>query len=118
MSSPIVRVSVMRVEPSKFALCAQLMTAAEDAVVAGIAGMTGCLEYFSGADEETASITIISLWDSLGGARQMGQLRPLLDLENRFTELGGRVEHSIINCATLRRFETVLRSRTRGGAVP
>lgn len=116
MSSPTVRISVIQIEPSKFALSTQMITASEEAVIGGIEGMTGCLQYFAGADEETASITLITLWDSLGGAREMGQFRPLLELEKRLTELGARVEHSIIIGAKLRRLETVLPSRRCGGA--
>lgn len=80
----------MQVETAKFALCAQLMAASEEAVIAGIKGMTGCLDYFAGADEETASITNISIWDSLNSAQEMDRFQPLLDLDKRLSALGTR----------------------------
>ncbi len=117
MSSPIIRVSVMRVEPAQFAHFAQLLAESESALVPGIKGMKGCQLYFAGADEATTSVTNVSIWDSLEDAQQMSRFQPKLDLAKPFFELGAQFERPIRNYATLWRLENPLPSRRAGGAV-
>jgi hypothetical protein len=101
MTGPVVRVSIARCEPDRFAELAAMMAEAETALSQGIRDMPGLRDYFAGADEASWSLSNVSIWDSLEAARQMETFQPMLDLGHRFAEAGATFERPIMNYATL-----------------
>jgi hypothetical protein len=101
MSEPVVRVSILRVEPDRFEMFRQLMADAETTLAPGIRAMRGCRLYFAGADEASASLTNVSVWDTLADAQQMDDFAPMLALGRHFADLGAVFERPIMNYATL-----------------
>ncbi|GLQ96156.1 hypothetical protein GCM10007863_05740 [Dyella mobilis] len=63
--------------------------------------MPGLLSFYFGADEETSSLTNVSLWTSLEAAKQLDTFKPMLDLGKPFIEKGATFERPIMNYATL-----------------
>ncbi len=62
MSKSVVRVSILRCEPSKFVHFRDRMAEAGTVLAPGIEAMKGCLGYFAGADEATSSLSNVSVW--------------------------------------------------------
>jgi hypothetical protein len=71
---PVVRVSILRCPPERFA---ELRLKA------------------------TSSLTNVSLWTSLEAAKQLDTFQPMLDLAKPFSAKGATFEHPIMNYATL-----------------
>lgn len=63
--------------------------------------MEGLLSFYFGADEETSSLSNVSLWTSLEAAKQLDTFQPMLDLAKPFAEKGATFERPIMNYATL-----------------
>ena len=61
-NSPIVRVSILRTDAARFARVRDEMSAALEILAPGIRALTGHIDFFAGADEETSSLTNVSLW--------------------------------------------------------
>lgn len=101
MSSPVVRVSILRCEPDQFQAFRGMMAESEAVLVPGIRKMNGLISYWAGADEATSSLTNVSVWATLTDAKQMDAFQPMLDLGKRFAEKGARFERPIMNYATL-----------------
>jgi hypothetical protein len=97
----VVRVSILRCEPKRFAEFKRMMSEAESILAPGIRGLRGCQAYLAGADEATSSLSNVSIWDTLDDAKQMERFQPMLDLGKRFLEAGATFERPIMNYATL-----------------
>ena len=104
MSNVVVRVSILRCEPDRFARLYQLMAEAEALLRPGIEAMPGLLAYYAGADEATHSLTNTSVWATLEHAKQLDQFQPMLDSGKRFAAEGATFERPIMNYATMWRF--------------
>jgi hypothetical protein len=101
MMKPIVRVSILRCEPSQFAEMRQMMLAADSVLRLGIEAMPGLLAFYGGADEATSSLTNVSVWEDLASAKQLDSFQPMLDLGKTFAAKGAVFERPIMNYATL-----------------
>lgn len=98
---PIVRVSIIRCAPDKFAEIRQMMSEAEKVLRPGIEPMRGLLAFYAGADEATSSLTNVSVWTDLAAAKQVDTFQPMLDLGKEFVAKGATFERPIMNYATL-----------------
>jgi hypothetical protein len=56
MPDPVVRVSIVRCESTKFALVRRMMVDAEAALRPGIEAVPGLLSFYAGADEATQAV--------------------------------------------------------------
>ena len=97
MSTPVIRVSILRCELTKFARLRRMMLDVEAALRPGIEAMPGLLAFYAGADEATLSLTNVSLWDTLEHARQLDTFQPMLDAGKQFVAEGARFERPIMN---------------------
>ncbi len=104
MSDPVIRVSILRCDATKFALVRRMMLDAEAILRPGIEAMPGLLAYYAGADEATLSLTNTSVWDTLEHAKQLDTFQPMLDAGKRFAAAGAAFERPIMNYASLWRF--------------
>jgi len=98
---PVVRVSILRCPPERFAELRQMAVEADHVLRAGIEAMAGLLAFYFGADEATSSLTNVSLWTSLEAAKQLDGFQPMLDLAKPFVAKGATFERPIMNYATL-----------------
>ncbi|HUB15147.1 MAG TPA: hypothetical protein VMB34_24575 [Acetobacteraceae bacterium] len=97
----VVRVSILRCPPERFAELRQMMAEADPVLRPGIEAMAGLLAFYVGADEATSSLSNVSLWTSLEAARQLDTYQPMLELGKPFTAKGATFERPIMNYATL-----------------
>jgi hypothetical protein len=100
-SQTVVRVSILRCDPGRFAEFKRMMSDSETLLAPGIKAMRGCIAYVAGADQETSSLSNVSIWDNLQDAKQMEHFQPMLDLGKRFLDAGATFERPIMNYATL-----------------
>ena len=98
---PVVRVSILRCPPERFAELRQMMAEAQSVLRPGIEAMAGLLAFYTGVDEATVSLSNVSLWTSLEAARQLDTYQPMLDLGKPFIAKGATFERPIMNYATL-----------------
>ena len=98
---PVVRVSILRCPPERFAELRQMAMEADRVLRPGIEAMVGLLSFYFGADEATSSLTNVSLWTSLEAAKQLDAFQPMLDLAKPFAAKGATFERPIMNYATL-----------------
>lgn len=98
---PVVRVSILRCAPERFAELRQMAMDADPVLRPGIEAMPGLLAFYFGADEETSSLTNVSLWTSVDAAKQLDTFQPMLDLGKPFIAKGATFERPIMNYATL-----------------
>jgi hypothetical protein len=98
---PVVRVSILRCAPERFAELRQMMIHADAVLRPGIEAMAGLLAFYVGADEATSSLSNVSLWADLAAAKQLDSFQPMLDLGRTFVEKGAIFERPIMNYATL-----------------
>ena len=98
---PIVRVSILRRPPDKFADMRQMMTDVEKVLRPGIESMRGLLAFYVGADEATSSLANVSVWIDLAAAKQLDTFQPMLDSGKEFVAKGATFERPIMNYATL-----------------
>ena len=101
MDKPVVRVSILRCKAEHFVELRQMMTASLDRLKPGILKMRGLIHYYAGADEATASLTNVSVWNSLEDAKRLDTFQPMLDLGKEFAAKGASFERPIMNYATL-----------------
>ena len=66
-----------------------------------ITALAGCVSYYAGTDEASATMINVSVWDTLEHAQAMGALAPMLALAQEFSALGVEFERPIINYPTL-----------------
>jgi hypothetical protein len=100
-SQTVVRVSILRCDPARFAEFKRMMSDSETLLAPGIKAMRGCIAYVAGADENTSSLSNVSIWSNLQDAKQMEHFQPMLDLGKRFLDAGATFERPIMNYATL-----------------
>lgn len=98
---PVVRVSIMRCPPDRFAELRQMLVEADADLRPGIQAMAGLIAFYVGADEATSSLSNVSLWTSLETARQLDTYQPMLDLGKTFVAKGTTFERPIMNYDTL-----------------
>jgi hypothetical protein len=98
---PIVRVSIIRCAPDKFAQLRQMMMDAEKVLRPGIESMRGLIAFYVGADEAVSSLSNVSLWTDLAAAKQLDTFQPMLDLGKDFIAKGAEFERPIMNYPTL-----------------
>lgn len=98
---PVVRVSILRCAPERFADVRQMAVEADRVLRPGVEAMPGLLAFYFGADEATSSLTNVSLWTSLEAAKQLDTFQPMLDLAKPFIEKGATFERPIMNYGTL-----------------
>jgi hypothetical protein len=103
---PVVRVSIFRCAPERFAELRQMMIEADASLRPGIQAMVGLLAFYVGADEATSSLTNVSIWTDLAAAKQLDTFQPMLDLGKTFAEKGATFERPIMNYATLWQLNT------------
>ena len=101
MQQPVVRVSILRCAPEKFAELQQMMVEADSVVRPGIEAMPGLINFYAGADEATSSLTNVSIWTTLDNAKQLDTFQPMLDLGKAFVQKGAVFERPIMNYLTL-----------------
>ncbi len=99
--SVVVRVSILRCKPESFAELRDMMVSAQASLAPGISKMAGLLHFYVGADEATYSLSNVSIWTSLEGAKQLDSFQPMLDLGPEFTAKEATFERPIMNYATL-----------------
>ena len=80
---PCVRISILRCDPDQFAEMRQMMADAEATLAPGIRALPGLIHVYTGLDEDTCSLSNISVWQSLNGAKQLDTFQPMLDLAGR-----------------------------------
>ena len=98
---PVVRVSILRCPPERFAELRLMMAEAESVLRPGIEIMPGLLAFYTGADEATFSLSNVSLWTGLEAAQQLDTYQPMLDLGKPFIAKGAMFERPIMNYVTL-----------------
>jgi hypothetical protein len=98
---PVVRVSILRCEPERFAEIRQMMVDADPVLSPGIKAMPGLLAFYAGADEATLSLTNVSIWVNLDAAKQLDRYQPMLELGKAFVAKGVTFERPVMNYATL-----------------
>lgn len=94
---PVVRVSIIRCAPEKFAEIRQLLIEVESDLRPGIEAMPGLIAFYAGADEATSSLLNVSLWETLDGAKQLDTYKPMLDAGKVFVQKGATFERPIMN---------------------
>jgi len=99
--APVVRASILRCDPDRFAELRQMMQDADPVLRPGIEAMTGLLAFYAGADEATSSLSNISLWATLEDAKQLDSYQPMLELGRVFTLNGAIFERPTMNYSTL-----------------
>jgi hypothetical protein len=107
---PVVRVSIIRCAPDRFAELRQLMIEVEKELRPGIEPMRGLLAFYAGADETTSSLTNVSVWVDLDAAKQLDHFQPMLDAGKQFVAKGAVFERPIMNYMTLWQMQPVPRS--------
>lgn len=98
---PVVRVSILRCPPERFAELEQMMIDADLVLRPGIETMPGLLAFYVGSDEATLSLSNVSLWTSLEAAKQLDTYQPMLELGKPFMAKGATFERPIMNYGTL-----------------
>ena len=101
MQRPVVRVSILRCVPEKFAELQQMMAEADSVLRPGIEAMPGLINFYAGADEATSSLMNVSIWKTLDNAKQLDTFQPMLDLGKVFVQKGAIFERPIMNHLTL-----------------
>ncbi|WP_158924147.1 hypothetical protein [Acidisphaera sp. S103] len=104
MSDPVLRVSILRCDATKFALLQRMMLDAEASLRPGIEAMPGLLSFYAGADEATLSLINTSVWDTLDHARQLDTFQPMLDAGKRFVAEGATFQRPIMHYTSLWHF--------------
>ena len=98
---PVVRVSIIRCAPDKFAELRRMMIEVEKVLRPGIEAMRGFISFYAGADEATSSLTNVSLWVDLDSAKQLDHFQPMLDAGKQFVAKGAAFERPVMNYMTL-----------------
>jgi hypothetical protein len=104
MSSVIIRISVIRCDPSNFERLRTMMVEAESVLRPGVEALPGLLAFYAGEDAATASLINTSFWETLEQAQQLDHFQPMLDLGKRFVAAGARFDRPIMNQSVLWEF--------------
>jgi quinol monooxygenase YgiN len=97
----IVRISKGKYPPARHTQVTAKLAESARALVPAIKEMEGCISYYVGTDEASATMINVSVWDTLEHAQAMGSLVPMLALAQEFNVLGVEFERPIINYPTL-----------------
>ncbi len=100
MQQPVVRVSIIRCAPEKFAELRRMMVEADAVLRTGIEAMPGMIDFYAGADEATSSLMNVSVWKTLDNAEQPGHV-PAHARSGKGLWQGAIFERPIANHATL-----------------
>jgi len=73
------------------------MAESEAVLEPGIRGMRGLIHFYTGQDEETLSLSNVSVWRTLEDAKQLDTYQPMLDLGKVFISKGARFERPVMN---------------------
>ncbi|HUN42081.1 MAG TPA: hypothetical protein VMU81_17475 [Acetobacteraceae bacterium] len=104
MSNVVIRISVMRCDPSEFERFRAMTVEVEQVLRPGIEAMPGLLAFYTGADASNAAFSQTSIWTTIENAKQLDRFQPMLDSGRQFTAAGARFERPIINYACLWEF--------------
>jgi hypothetical protein len=104
MSSAVIRVSVIRCDPSQFERLHTIIVESEASLRPGVEALPGFLTYYAGEDAATSSFSNISFWQTVEHAQQMERFQPMLDLAKRAAAAGARFDRPIMNHAILWEF--------------
>lgn len=104
---PVVRISIIRCAPDKFAELRRMMIEVETALRPGIESMRGFISFYAGADEATSSLTNVSLGVDLDAAKQLDHFQPMLDAGKEFVAAGAVFERPIMNYLPLWQWQSV-----------
>lgn len=104
---PVVRVSIIRCAPDRFAELRQMMIDAEKVLGPGIASLPGFLGFHAGADEAASSLSNVSWWTDVDSAKQLDRFQPMLDAGKEFVAHGATFERPIMNYMPLWQLQSV-----------
>lgn len=104
MSSVVMRVSVIRCDPSNFERLRTMMVEAEAALRPGIEALPGLLGFYAGEDAAVSALINTSFWRTLAEAQQLDHFQPMLDLGKDFVAAGARFDRPIMNHRVLWEF--------------
>ena len=96
-----VRISKGRYKPELHAEVTRRLAESASSLVPAIRAMPGCLAYYAGSDEASATMVNVSVWDSLEHAQAMAALPEMSALAKEFVALGVEFERPIINYPAL-----------------
>jgi hypothetical protein len=97
----VVRISLARFEASQYDAIAQMWNESQATLVPAIKGLKGNIAFYVGIDRENGTMSNVSVWETMGDARQMDTLPAMLDLAPSFVAAGARFERPITNHETL-----------------
>ena len=104
MSSMIIRVSVIRCDPSQFERLRAMMVEVEAALRPGIEAMPGFLAFYAGEDAALSAFINTSFWETLEQAQQLDRFQPMLEAGKQFVAAGARFDRPIMNHTVLWEF--------------
>ena len=104
MSNMIIRVSVIRCDPSVFERLRTMMIEVQEALRPGIEALPGFLAFYAGEDPALAALINTSFWETLEQAQQLDHFQPMLEAGKRFAAAGARFERPIMNHRVLWEF--------------
>src|SRR5690242_11389110 len=92
LKMPIVRVSVIRCDPQRFAELKQMMADSMTVLEPGIRRMPGLIHFYAGEDEAVNALINVSVWRTMDDAKQLDTFQPMLDLGQVFVSKGAKFE--------------------------
>ena len=104
MSNVVIRVSVIRCDPSQFEHLRAMMVDAEPVLQPGIEALPGLLAFYAGEDVANSALINTSFWETLEQAHQLDRFQPMLDLGKHFVAAGARFDRPIMNHSILWEF--------------
>ena len=96
-----VRISKGRYKPELHAEVTARLDTSSRSLVPAITAMPGCLSYYAGSDQASATMVNVSVWDTMEHAQAMGALPEMAALAREFIALGVEFERPIVNYPVL-----------------
>jgi quinol monooxygenase YgiN len=93
----VIRISKGRYKAELHAEVTAHLNASGATLVPAIRTMAGCLGYWAGSDEASATMINVSVWDTLEHAQAMASLPEMAALAQQFIALGVEFERPIVN---------------------
>ena len=75
MSNVVIRIAVIRCDPSQFERLRTIMVESETLLRPGIEALPGLLAYYAGEDAAASAFSNISFWLTLEHSQRMGRMR-------------------------------------------
>jgi hypothetical protein len=97
---PVVRISKGTIDAGRLDDAERLLAASEQALRQPLQELSGLLHYYVGIDRERGQLMNVSVWRTLGEARQMDSLKPML-AQRPILEAAGVTFEAITNHDTL-----------------